>query len=165
MHVFYSIGGDPVLYLDVAQNRQFEMLTGGVFHEFCGKDLEREAALRSYLRLWLICAKSIAEQKRPQQNQTTAFYPTRRFLALVEHNYQKNLSVKNYAERLKVSAAHLGAIGKQNMNETAGEIIQALLLIEAKRQLRYSELIVSDIAFYLNFENPSYFARYFSTLR
>lgn len=161
MHIFYSIGGDPVLYLDGEQNGQFEILTRAVFREFCVEDLERATALRSYLRLWLICAKRIAEQKRPQQNQTTAFYLTRRFLTLVEQDYQKNLSVKDYAGRLKVSAAHLSATVKQNMNKTAGAIIHERLLIEAKRLLLYSELTVSDIAFHLNFEDPSYFARFF----
>lgn len=119
------------------------------------------AALRSYLRLWLICAKRIAERERPQHNQPSGFYLTRRFLTLVEQNYQKNLSVKSYAERLEVSAGHLSATVKQNMNKTAGEIIRERLLIEAKRLLHYSELTVSDIAFRLNFEDPSYFARFF----
>lgn len=161
MPIFYTIGGDPVLYLDESQNEQFEMLTGAIFREYCGNGIERLSALRSYLRLWLICAKRIAERERPQHNQTAAFYLTRRFLMLVEQNYQKNLSVENYAHRLQVSPAHLSSTVKQNMNKTAGEIVRERMLIEAKRLLRFSELTVSEIAFHLNFEDPSYFARFF----
>ncbi len=161
MPIFYTTGGDPVLYLDDEQNEQFAMLTRAIFREFCGVGIERLTALRSYLRLWLICAKRIAEIKRPQHNQTAGFHLTRRFLTLVEQNYQKNLSVTDYAERLRVSLNHLSATVKQNMSKTAGEIVRERLLIEAKRLLRYSELTVSEIAFHLNFEDPSYFARFF----
>ena len=42
-----------------------------------------------------------------------------------------------------------------------GKLIHERLLLEAKRLLRYSDLPVADIADQLNFEDPSYFSRFF----
>ena len=36
-----------------------------------------------------------------------------------------------------------------------------ILLIEAKRLLRYSRLSVAEIAYQLKFDDPSYFSRFF----
>jgi AraC family transcriptional regulator, transcriptional activator of pobA len=39
--------------------------------------------------------------------------------------------------------------------------IPIYVLLEAKRLLRYSDLPVTEIAYRLNFEDPSYFSRFF----
>jgi AraC-like DNA-binding protein len=43
---------------------------------------------------------------------------------------------------------------------TAGELIRARLLLEAKRLLLHSELTVAEIGYELGFEDPSYFSRF-----
>ncbi|NNE99623.1 MAG: helix-turn-helix domain-containing protein [Pyrinomonadaceae bacterium] len=159
--VFCSIGGDPVIYLDEQQNKQFETISNAAYQEFCSNQLERSSALRSYVRLWLVNAHRAAEINRPNQTQTASFYLTRRFLLLVEKHFREGLAVKDFAERLKVTSNHLSATLKETIQRTPGEVLRERLIIEAKRLLRYSDKNISDIAFDLNFEDPSYFARYF----
>ncbi len=159
--VFCSIGGDPVIYLDEQQNKQFDIISNAAYQEFCSNQLERSSALRSYVRLWLVNAHRAAEINRPNQTQTATYYLTRRFLLLVEEHYREGLSVKDFAGRLQVSPNHLSAILKETIDKTPGEVIRERMIIEAKRLLRYSDMNISDIAFDLNFEDPSYFARFF----
>jgi AraC family transcriptional activator of pobA len=42
------------------------------------------------------------------------------------------------------------------------QLIQERLLIEAQRQLRYTSMTVAEVAYYLGFDDPAYFSRFFA---
>ena len=44
---------------------------------------------------------------------------------------------------------------------TPGKIINNEIALEAKRQLAYTDLTIAEICYKLNFEDPSYFSRFF----
>jgi AraC family transcriptional activator of pobA len=44
------------------------------------------------------------------------------------------------------------------------DLVHLRLLVEAERQLRYTTMSISQIAYYLGFEDPAYFSRFFSRL-
>ena len=42
------------------------------------------------------------------------------------------------------------------------QLVHARIVLEAKRQLRYTSVAVSEIAYALGFDDPAYFTRFFS---
>jgi AraC-like DNA-binding protein len=62
---------------------------------------------------------------------------------------------------LHVTPNYLNKAVKQVTGKTALEQIHEMLILEAKILLKQNEMNVSEIADYLNFENPSYFTRLF----
>jgi AraC-like DNA-binding protein len=50
---------------------------------------------------------------------------------------------------------------KDVLGKTAGDIIRDRIAVEAKRLLTNAEMDVKEIAYDLNFEDPSYFTRFF----
>jgi AraC-like DNA-binding protein len=62
---------------------------------------------------------------------------------------------------LKVTSGHLSKSVLEHTGQTAGEIIRDRLLLEAQRLLVHSSLNVAEIAISLQFEDPSYFSRFF----
>jgi AraC family transcriptional activator of pobA len=42
------------------------------------------------------------------------------------------------------------------------QLVHARILLEAKRQLRYTDVSVSEIGYALGFDDPAYFTRFFS---
>ena len=42
------------------------------------------------------------------------------------------------------------------------QLIHSRMLIEAERQLRYTGMSITEIAYYLGFEDPAYFSRFFT---
>lgn len=161
LFVFVTIGGSPVIHLNGEQFDKFRSFGMMMENEYSTPRIKQDEALRSYLKLWLIESLRIAKEQGLVPIQGKGAPLTRRFLSLVESNFLINASVTDYAERLCVTPNHLCESVRKTINRSAGEVIRSRILIEAKRLLRHADMSVSEIAYHLNFEDPSYFARYF----
>jgi len=84
----------------------------------------------------------------------------RRFHQAVERSFRASTSVRDYAKMLGVTTSHLTESLRLETGLTAGELIRARLLLEAKRLLLHSELTIAEIGYELGFEDPSYFSRF-----
>jgi AraC family transcriptional activator of pobA len=156
--------GPRVLPLNAGQRSIFEPLARAMQREHESRGKEHAAALRSYLRIWLIEANRIAESQRPERWNDRGTELVNRFLCLVGDNFRTLSAVSEYAARLRVTSSHLNETVRRTMQKTAGQVIRGRLLLEAKRLLRHSDLSVSEVAYHLKFEDPSYFARFFRKL-
>ena len=85
----------------------------------------------------------------------------KKFLQLVEENYQNNLTVNEYADKLSVTPNHLTQTVNQLTGKTSSQIIKAKQVLEIKRLLVHTNLSVTEIAGRLNFPDQSYFTRFF----
>jgi AraC-like DNA-binding protein len=83
------------------------------------------------------------------------------FNQLVDHRFKEIHQVKEYAELLGESPVVLNRAVKSLTGKTPGELIVERLILEAKRLLLYSDLSNKEVAYKLNYEDPSYFARIF----
>lgn len=88
----------------------------------------------------------------------------KRFLQLLEENYQNNISVNEYALQLHITPNHLTQTIKELTGKTASKIIQEKQLIETKRLLLHTNLSVTEISTLLNFSDQSYFAKFFKKM-
>ena len=86
---------------------------------------------------------------------------TNEFRKLVEENYAREHTVKDYARRMNVTTKTLTLYVKECSSSTPLELINSRIILEAKRLLRYSVLSVKEIAFRLGFDDPSYFVKFF----
>ncbi len=93
---------------------------------------------------------------------TVAGSLTQRFRLALEQHFPKLLKVSEYARLLHVSRTHLNDDLRMRTGQTASELIHERLLLEAKRLLVYStSLTVAEVAYQLQFQDPSYFGRFF----
>lgn len=88
-------------------------------------------------------------------------YISKEFGQLVIQNYSKERSVAWYAQKLHITHAHLCTTVKQITGKTCIEIISEMVIMDAKSQLKSSNLSIRDIAYSLNFTNMSFFGKYF----
>lgn len=84
-----------------------------------------------------------------------------RFQDLVEEHYVRHLDVSEYCEILGVTIATLNRHVKAELGQTAKQIAQERLAIEARVALRTGNRSVKEVAFALGFEDPLYFSRFF----
>lgn len=87
-----------------------------------------------------------------------------RFRQLVDEYYLTESGVDFYAEKLCVTPGHLRRLVRQSLGQSTKQYIQKRRIQEAKRLLQYTELPVTDIASYLNYDTATYFVRAFSHL-
>lgn len=85
----------------------------------------------------------------------------KKFFHLVEENYQKNLSVSQYADLMGLTPNHLTQTVSQLTGKSSMQIIKSKQILEIKRLLVHSNLSITEIAHQLNFSDQSYFAKFF----
>tara|TARA_E500000305_G_scaffold94732_1_gene83846 strand:+ start:122 stop:1075 length:954 start_codon:yes stop_codon:yes gene_type:complete len=85
-----------------------------------------------------------------------------RFQELLDQHINAVRSVASFAAMMAVTPTHLSRTVKAVTGCTAGEIIQDRMLLEAKRQLVFSDHPIAEIAYALDFSSASYFSRFFT---
>lgn len=85
----------------------------------------------------------------------------RRFEELLEEHHLSHLGVAGYADLLAVTPTHLSRVMRQTTGQSASAAIEARLIREARRNLAFSNLTVSEVGYQLGFGDPTYFSRVF----
>jgi AraC-like DNA-binding protein len=112
------------------------------------------------LQLYITVSRQI-EPARQKQLSKPGFTTLRNFQKLVNENYIKLKLPSEYAARLYVTPNYLNALCKDLLGKSAGEIIRDRIMLEAKRLLVNADTSISEIALQLNFEDNSYFTKFF----
>ena len=101
-------------------------------------------------------------QKLPQTNSFISYrQPFQRFIQLVDSTYMQQNKLDFYASELNITQRKLNEIVKKVTGQTATNFIIDRIMLEAKRELCFSEKSVKEIAFELGYESQYYFSRIF----
>lgn len=84
-----------------------------------------------------------------------------RFRDLVDLHYRERLSIEDYAGRLGLTTAHLNRLCRTHLGQSALGVVQARIVLEAKRYLAFTTLGIKEIADAVGFEDAAYFTRFF----
>ncbi len=82
--------------------------------------------------------------------------------ALSRHIYEKQ-KVTEYADMLAVSPNHLNKCVKNTTGKSAQDLLNEMILLEAKVLLKQTDMQISEIAYKLSQQNHSDFSRFFKT--
>ena len=115
--------------------------------------------LRSYLDVLLFKLASLIKSDTLEEALPVSLIPE--LETLIELHYKEHHSVSFYAEQLHTTSQQLNTITKNYLNKTVPDLLRERLIAEAKRLLVYSSLTISEIAYQLNFNDNSYFNRFF----
>lgn len=85
----------------------------------------------------------------------------KRFEDLLEENYLDHFSVTQYADLLGVTPTHLSRVMRLGSGQSALTVIESRVIREARRNLAFSNLRISDVAYQLGYNDPAYFSRVF----
>ena len=82
------------------------------------------------------------------------------FLSLLMEHYRSERSVGFYASRMNLTPKYLTTLIKKVSGRSAAEWIDEYVVLEAKGLLKYSDMSIQEIAYYLNFSDQSFFGKY-----
>lgn len=83
------------------------------------------------------------------------------FTRTLELRFREHLALEHYAARLGISTAHLNALCRRLCGQSALQMINQRLLLEAKRDLVYTAMTINQVSDSLGFSEPAYFSRFF----
>jgi len=129
-------------------------------YERSDKDQHLEARLKL---LGLLChlEEFALERKKSILPASTLQLLLRKFIQLIDNHYIDKRTVKEYADLLSVTANHLSQSVKQASGRNALTFITERLATEAKSLIQYTDFEIAEIAFQLNFSDPTNFGRFF----
>lgn len=132
-----------------------------IFAEHAARNFGRAHLLRalSATVIGLVARELVRESHGAGAVESDLF---RRFEALLEEHHLKRWSVADYADALSVTPTHLNRITRAATGDTASHLILNRLIREARRNLAYTNLPVSTIAYALGFDDPAYFSRVYA---
>jgi AraC family transcriptional regulator, transcriptional activator of pobA len=133
-----------------------------IFTEFDGRSFARAQILRALCATLLgLVARELAESGDPPDARpdSNLFH---RFEALLERHFLQHWTVADYAARLTITPTHLSRITRAATGHGASAMIAERIVREARRNLVYTNLPVSTIAYALGFDDPAYFSRLFA---
>ena len=167
MPFFASQKEHPVFHLTDGEVQELKNLFMAIKETVESDDYFRVDIAKRLLAAYLYKLGSILYRHRPEL-QAEAAKPLKReeilfkeFIRLVGEHHRKERRVDFYAEQLFLSPKHFSTVIKKVSGKTAGQWIDEYVILEAKTLLKYSAMSIQEVAYYMNFPNPSFFGKYF----
>jgi AraC-like DNA-binding protein len=159
--LFNHISKPSVYTLAANTSADIALLFSRMLEEFDGNYEYKIEMLRSMLLQTLVQISRIMPGTYAADVPKHNLVLMRQFEKLVEMHFHEKRLPKEYAELLFVSPNHLNALSNAIIGKSAGDLIRERVLLEIKRLLVNSDLLIGQIADHLNFEDNAYFARFF----
>lgn len=167
----YLYGGVPLLTLNGRSAKEMSQWFTLLYEE-AGQNLPgRDDIVRALITIILTRGRQHHESNRaatavigpaPQAAQASGSLLAQRFRVALEQNFPNVLKVSDYVRMLRVSRTQLNQELQNVLGRTTSEIIHDRLLLEAKRLLVHCRAkSIAEIAYHLQFKDPSYFGRFF----
>lgn len=131
--------------------------------EFLGTAAWRALAIDVALQLLLLeLGRRLPDANAAEQpHGARALEHVRRFRDLVEARFREQPALSRCAEELGITPTQLNRVCQQVLGHAALGVVHARLVLEAQRELAYTNLSVKQIAFDLGFTDAGYFTRFF----
>lgn len=163
INLFRSFGENPPLQLDAQTRDRLVALLQDMHRCLLSGMHYHERALGALLQLFLIfCSNSSflnTDQLTIEPQSDVCIL--RDFKQMVDNQFDQWHKVNEYAAALSISPKHLSQTVKAHIGQTAKELIQDRLTLEAKRLLQHTDQPVKHIAYQLGFEEPLHFSGFF----
>jgi AraC family transcriptional regulator, transcriptional activator of pobA len=152
---------EGTVYVNPSPDDNLDFIFGEMEKEYRNPSLKSDELIQGYLSVALIKLLRHKEQMS-LAGSSGGQEVFRKFQQFIHYtNPVSNLKVNEAADHLGLSPQNLNAICRKVSGRSASELIIEQVILEAKRYLLHSDKNVSEIAFTLNFTDPSHFVKYF----
>ena len=167
---FFKLDANVQLHLNNEQLAELLPLLEKLHTYYNGSESDKLKYLFHYMSLVLLKARKwYAEQHTIVPETDKPVMLSKAFDDLLEKHFfdiasqraESLLAVADFAAVLHVSSNYLSDTVKRETGKTPTQIIKERTILEAKSLLRNTRLTVSEVAYFLLFDDPSYFAKYF----
>lgn len=151
------------MYLQEEQYKLIQQLFKNLYTESIGNEWKKKQLILSCLTQIYIYLNRFIEHDSTINFSDVRHYQNvfKQFEKLVDNHFYKIKSATKYADLLNITQKHLNRIVKSITNQTTTDVIIHRVVLEAKRQLIYTDNTLADIAENLGYEDYTYFSKMF----
>src|SRR5690625_3361480 len=160
---FFEKTGKQVMSLNQDQFNEFQTLFQLVHKKSEENDLHTSAIIRSLIFIILYEIDEIHQKRvvEPSENTDSHNHILAKFKMLLAEHFAEERSVAFYADQMFLTPKYFSTVIKEASGKTAGEWINEMVLLEAKVRLQNQKYTIAEIAYDLNFSDPSHFGKFF----
>lgn len=163
---FFNYAGMQHIPLNEQEAADIEQLILRINHEIKNRKSDIKQAIQLYIQLILMEAKRSYMRQQLGSKETGSMDNVllRNYKRLVSQHFIFKRNVSDYAQLLNISPDHLSKTIRSQTGKTAHQFIDEMLLLESKALLLHTDLTVTEVAYRLEFTDPSYFNKFFRKL-
>jgi len=157
---FLDFLSNPIVTVDEPAKRRIVELFHHLedfYPEFTSKD--HQAIVFKILSILTEVNRFVEKEKTKTKN--ASGFLVQQFKDALSEQIYKYQKVSEYANLLNVTPNHLNKCVKTITHKTAQELLNEMIVLEAKSLLKYSNLQIAEVAVQLCNQNPSNFSRFF----
>ena len=166
---FFKIGGTPVLKITEEQRDFLNTIFQKMIAEQESEYVYKDELIRNYISLIIHESLKLEPSENYEQNKNAASRLSFVFLELLERQFpietiNTPLQLKmaqHYAQHLNVHVNSLNRAVKEITGKSTTAHITERIITEAKALLKHTDWSISEIAYALGFEYPTYFNNFF----
>ena len=168
----FKIGGTPILKINEQQRQFLNSIFQRMIDEQKSDYAYKDDLMRNYINLIIHEALKLQPSEQYEQHSNAASRLTSVFLELLERQFpiesaDNPLQLKtaqDYATNLNVHVNYLNRAVKEVTGKPTTTHITERIVTEAKALLQHTDWNISDIAYSLGFDYPTYFNNFFKKL-
>lgn len=156
---FFNMDAEHIINITDEESEIIKKSFRDIIEEYERFSAEKDYLLRNYIYILLLRIREIYRPyaKRIKDSTTRSTKLANRFKHLVEINFTEMREVQQYADKIHITARYLSNVVKETFGKTPREMINDMLLLEAKVQLVSTDKTITEIALDLNFNDQSHF--------
>lgn len=160
---FFEKMGQQVVPLNDLQFQQFKSYFDLIHEKSHEAAPHTTAIIRSLIYIVLHELEDVHHSLEAAASPTVdkATHILSQFKALLSEHFIEERKVSFYADKLNLSPKYFSTVIKEASGKTAGTWINEILLLESKVRLQNKEQSIAQIAYDLDFSDPSHFGKFF----
>lgn len=160
---FFERRGQQVVWLDSQQHQKFNTYFDLIYEKSDDTAPHNSEIVRSLIYIVLNELDDVHQRQKqvqplPDNKDDHILF---QFKVLLSEHFIEERQVSFYADKLNLTPKYFSTIIKKVSGKTAGEWINEMLLLESKVRLQNKHHSIAQIAYDLNFSDPSHFGKFF----
>jgi len=160
---FLDLEAEHIINVTEEESTLIQQSFRDIIQEYDRFSPEKDYLLRNYIHILLLRVREIyrPHAKKIYESSTRSMKIAGEFKRLVEKNFVANREVSQYAAQLHITPKHLAEVVKEHTGKSPKELINDMLLLEAKVLIGSTDQSITEIAHHLQFGDQSHFCHFF----
>lgn len=159
---YFHFDAPHIINLNADESEKIQASFRNIIEEYGRSSPEKESLLCNLIIILLLRVREVYRLRVKELKKGTSRREqlANSFKLLVEKHFIETRTVNEYAEILHISPKHLTEVVSETFGRPPLQIIHDILLLEAKVQLRSTDRSISEIAWYLKFDDQPHFSNF-----